>query len=211
MTVKHLRTALYSSVIIAMGGVGISQQALATGDQAAAEPQSAAAQSQTAGTTPTDVLQAFLNTMDYQYLSDEDKAVWDEATWNQIQARSAHANQVRLSEDHEFYQLESFVRGLVKIEAVDYERAEDGSVRVTAQTHYPNLLILVDDYAETRSSSAYEQLAQYHAQFESGELDAQSISVYTSEMPWRVNDSGVFVNAAQMQENLETQQAQGGW
>ncbi|MCC5879873.1 MAG: hypothetical protein JJU03_08275 [Idiomarina sp.] len=213
MTAKHLQTALFGSLGIAMGLAGISQQAQATQGELAgqANAQGSAQHAQLATDTPTDLVQAFLNTMDYQYLSDEDKAVWDEQTWNQIQGRSAHANQTRLSQDHEFYQLESFVRGLVKIEAIAYERADDGSVRVTAQTHYPNLLILVDDYAETRSSSAYEQLADYQVQFESGELNAESISVYTSEMPWRVNDSGVYVNAAQMQENMETEQAQGGW
>lgn len=195
MTASNIKAVLYGSLVaVGLSGLGVSQQVQASSDK-----------------SPAAIVQAFLNTMEYQYLSDEDKAVWDEQTWNQLQESSLHANQTRLPSGHEYYELEKFVREFVEIEAVSYERAEDGSSRVTAQTSYPTLLILVDDYAETESSSAYEQLASYQARFESGELSADNIDLYVSEMPWRVSGGGVYVNAAQMQENMEELQAQSGW
>lgn len=196
MKANSLKVLLYSSLLAVSVG---SQQTLAQTYQAHQ------------GESPTAVVQAFLNTMDYQYLSDQDKAVWDEQTWNQIQASAVQANQARLPAGHELYELETFVRQFVAIEAVSHEYAKDGSAQVTAETAYPELLILIDDYIDTKNSSAHEQLMRYQARFESGELSADNIELFESEMAWRVNGGGVYVNAAQMQENMQELHAQSGW
>lgn len=199
MKANNLKTLLYSSLLAAgVSGVG-SQQALAQTYEANADQ------------SPTAVVQAFLNTMEYQYLSAKDKAVWDEQTWNQIQTSAVKANQTRLPAGHELYELETFVRQFVATEAVSHEFAADGSARVTAETAYPRLLILIDDYVDTKSSSVHEQLMNYQARFDSGDLSADNIELFESEMAWRVSDGGVYVNAAQMQENMQELHAQGGW
>ena len=158
---------------------------------------------------PIQLVQSFVETMDYRLLSAADKEVWDEETWNQIQANADHSNQVRLSENHPFYELERAARAHVTVLAVDAERADDGSVRVITEMTYPYVLMLVDEYVETDSSFAYEQLREINETLESDALDVAQFEVYRSSMPWRVQDGGVFVNAAQMQENRDSLQAQG--
>lgn len=158
---------------------------------------------------PIQLVQSFVETMDYQLLSNADKAVWDEQTWNEIQANAAQSNQVRLAEGHPFYELERAVREQVTIEANDAERAPDGSIRVTTEMAYPYVLMLIDDFIETKSSFAYEQLLELSQALTNQTLDVAQLDVHRSSMPWRVQDGGVFVDAAQMQENREALQAQG--
>lgn len=155
------------------------------------------------------VVQNFIDSMDYQFLSAADKEVWDEAQWNEIQQHAAGANQVRLQEGHEFHQLEALVREQVKVEAVAAEPAQDGSIKVTTEMHYPQVLMLIDDFIDTRNSYTYELLLDYQRALDRGELDASELASYTSEMPWRVIDGGVHVDAKQMQENRDALQAQG--
>lgn len=175
---------------------------LAVGTQANAAEADAVSQ-------PKQLVQSFVETMDYSLLSDADKAVWDEQTWEQIQSSAAQSNQVRLADGHPFHQLESLVRGQVTITALDAEPADDGSVRVTTEMTYPYVLMLIDDYIETQNSYAYEQLSQYNRALADERLDVAELDVHRSTMPWRVQDGGVFVNAAEMQENREALQAQG--
>ena len=158
---------------------------------------------------PIQLVQSFVETMDYQLLSAADKEVWDEETWNQIQANADRSNQVRLSESHPFFELERAARAHVTVLAVDAEHADDGSVRVITEMTYPYVLMLVDEYVETDSSFAYEQLRDINEALEEGALDVAQLEVYRSSMPWRVQDGGVFVDAAQMQANRDSLQAQG--
>ena len=158
---------------------------------------------------PIQLVQSFVETMDYQLLSAADKEVWDEETWNQIQANADRSNQVRLSESHPFFELERAARAHVTVLAVDAEHADDGSVRVITEMTYPYVLMLVDEYVETDSSFAYEQLRDINEALEDGALDVAQLEVYRSSMPWRVQDGGVFVDAAQMQANRDSLQAQG--
>ena len=158
---------------------------------------------------PIQLVQSFVETMDYQLLSAPDKAVWDKETWNEIQANAERANQVRLPDHHPFYELERLARAHVTILAIDAERAEDGSVRVITEMTYPYILMLVDEYVETDSSFAYEQLREINQTMNDDALDVGQFEVYRSTMPWRVHDGGVFVDAAQMQKNRESLQAQG--
>lgn len=159
---------------------------------------------------PKEIVQAFLDTMDYQLLSADDRAVWSEDNWQEIQHDAAQANQVRLPVEHEFHGLEQKVRSHVSVNVIGSEIAEDGSARVVTEFEYPYILMLIDDYIDTRSSYIYEQLQDYNRAFKNDTLALNGQDVFRSTMPWRVKNGGVFVNAAQLQENRETLQARGG-
>lgn len=158
--------------------------------------------------SPTQLLQAFLDTRDYHYLSREDKAVWSENDWQTIQSHSVQVDQPRLDERHELYALEQFIREQVTINAVSYERAEDGAYRVVVESSYPEALATVDDYVETASSQSYERLLLLNNALRSDELTAGDLQLHANQMTWRVTDSGVFINAADMQRNLDALHAQ---
>lgn len=158
--------------------------------------------------TPTETLQAFLDTRDYQYLSREDKAVWSENDWQTLQMHSTQVDEPRLNDSHELYELEQFIREQVTIQAVSYEQAEDGAYRVTVESSYPVDLATLDDYAETANSQAYERLVMMKNALLSDALSADNLQQHASQMTWRVTDTGVFVNAAEMQRNLDALHAQ---
>lgn len=158
---------------------------------------------------PMQLVQRFVETMDYHLLSEADKEVWDEETWNQIQSDAMRSNEVRLSVDHPFHTLERVARAHVTILAKNAERAEDGSVRVITEMTYPYVLMLIDEYVETDNSFAYEQLRQFSQTLEDEALNSAQFEVHRSSMPWKVQNGGVFVDAAQMQEDRESLQARG--
>lgn len=113
MSTQHFnsqrRRALGLNIILSAAFLTIATNAYAN----TAETRAASAQTTTANhelREPIQLVQSFVETMDYQLLSNADKAVWDEQTWNQIQANAAKSNQVRLAQGHPFYELERLVR-----------------------------------------------------------------------------------------------------
>lgn len=158
--------------------------------------------------TPVEVVQSFINTMNYQYLSAEDRQVWSEQEWQQIQQSAAQADEIRLPSGHTLRELEELLRNNVKIEAVSHELLEDGDFKVATQMQYPILLNALDDFIDTGSSQVYELLTEQNTRFLAGDLNTESLDMHRSEMQWRVKSTGVFIDAAQMQENIDVLHAQ---
>ena len=154
-------------------------------------------------------VERFIETHDYRYLSENDRAIWSDREWQSIQGQSYAPDEPRLSAEHDLHALEQFVRQQVKVEVVDSAVADDGSYRVRTVTHYPRLLNAFDDYVETESSVSYEVLLRYQQKYEQGELSAANLDIHTHELPWRVVNNGVFVNAAEIQQNRDELHAQG--
>ena len=151
---------------------------------------------------PGDRVLQFLESADYELLSDADRSVWSQKEWNEY-ADSGFIPRPTLSPTSKYFELEQHLFDFYSYELKEVSKNTDESYSVTVLFRWPVVLEEVYFFNDSLAEFVEDELTNLMVAYENGRLTSSTIKYSEAEETFTVVSDGVFVNAEQVQELRE--------
>ena len=152
---------------------------------------------------PGDHVLQFLESQDYELLSEADRSVWSRDKWSE-QSRWWRTPGPALSPTHKYYALERYLYEFASYQLKEVTDNQDGSYSVTVNYRRPTELEEVDLFIRVRfgpdlNEDEVDKLENLMIAYEGGRLTPTTIKYIENEHVFTVVSGGVFINAEEKQ------------
>lgn len=151
---------------------------------------------------PGDRVLRFLESADYELLSESDRSVWSRKDWNEY-ADSGLILRPKLSPTSKYFELEQHLYDFYSYELKEVTKNPDESYSVTVLFRWPVVLEEVYFFNDSLIEYVENELTNLTVAYENGRLTSSTIKYNEAEETFTVVSDGVFVNAIQVEEQRE--------
>lgn len=151
---------------------------------------------------PGDHVLRFLESLDYELLSEADRSVWSRDEWNE-QADSWRASRPTLSPTNKYFELERHLYEFVSYQLEEVTENQDESYSVTVIFRWPAVLEEVYFFNDSLIEFVNDELENLMIAYESGHLTPTTVNYSEAKETFTVFSDGIFVNAEELKKRRE--------
>ncbi|SEO41128.1 hypothetical protein [Vreelandella aquamarina] len=151
---------------------------------------------------PGDRVLQFLESPDYELLSEVDRSVWSREEWNKY-AGSWNAPRPTLSPTSRYFELEQHLYEFASYQLEGVTDNSDDSYSVTVVFRWPSVLEEVYFFDDSLIEFVEDELTNLLTAYESGRLTPETIKYSEAEEVFAVVSDGIFINAEEAQRRRE--------
>ena len=151
---------------------------------------------------PSDHVLRFIESPDYELLSEADRSVWPRDEWNE-QIDSWRAPRPTLSPTNKYFKLEQHLYQFASYQVKDVTHNQDESYTITVIFQFPTVLEEIHFFDDIMIKYVDDELANLMIAYESGRLTQATINYSEIESTYTVVSDGIFVNAEEVQKHQE--------
>lgn len=151
---------------------------------------------------PGDRVLQFLESPDYELLSEADRSVWSQEEWNE-HADSWRAPRPTLSPTSKYFELEQHLYEFASYQLEGVTDNPDDSYSVTVVFRWPSVLEEVYFFDDSLIEFVEDELTNLLIAYESERLTPATIKYSEAEEIFTVVSDGIFINAEEAQKRRE--------
>jgi len=151
---------------------------------------------------PGDRVLQFLESPEYEMLSEEDRSVWSQDDWAE-HVKSGIIPRPSLSPTNKYFELERHLYSLSTIKIQEDKEEQDGSHSVVVEFRWPSVLGEVYYFNDSLMEFVEEELRNLLSAYESGQITSETLKYSKTIEEFSVLPDGIFINVEKIQRSME--------